>query len=72
MTALKNSSETSIFDDNDYVSQHDTAEVQRLKKLSEGQGLGDVLYTEAEDYKEMMGEMGLPVDLVKSDPVDRG
>jgi len=43
MTALTTSSQISTFND-EYISQTDQAEVERLRNLSAGQGVGDTIY----------------------------
>src|SRR5437660_3313902 len=57
MTALTTSSQISTFND-EYISQTDQAEVERLRNLSAGQGVGDTIYAEPdEDMSNFMQDM---------------
>lgn len=54
MSSLATSSNVS---DDPYIAQSDSAELERLRALTQAQGLGDTLQDD-EELREMIGEIG--------------
>lgn len=58
---MKASAQSLNFDDQ-YISQHDEAELARLKNMSSGQGLGQILNVEDEELSGMLSDFGFQVE----------
>ena len=57
---LESQTESSQF--NDYVPQHDEAEIERLKELYRHQGIGDI-NIEDDEINDVLNDFGIQVDL---------